>query len=250
MNNSFIPICFARGKILSRPNRFLFEIVVGNERCLAHCPSTGSIGGLRNFENLPCLCTKALNSVRRTAYTVEAISLDNETSWIGIHQSQFNIWVHKWLQKNLLPLMINTENWIIQPEKKIGDSRIDFYLASKDQEIFLELKAPLKKLYWDELPENLSLLAPPSGKAFFERLVKHHKTLCSWVTPKKRVFIALCFSYNAVRFVPPPTESKQAQSIQQAVQKAVKKGFSYWQINTLITPTGVSLLDYFPLNFK
>lgn len=44
-----------RPRILRRPNRFIMEVDLGEgQTTLAHCPSTGSIGGI-SLDGLPCL---------------------------------------------------------------------------------------------------------------------------------------------------------------------------------------------------
>jgi sugar fermentation stimulation protein A len=63
------------GVISSRPNRFLMNVDINNKTNLCHCPSTGRIGNII-FKDIPCLLSKSENKLRKTKYTVEAISLD------------------------------------------------------------------------------------------------------------------------------------------------------------------------------
>lgn len=78
------------GLILSRLNRFIFNVQIGDQIVKAHCPSGGTIAGLsrKNMQNLKCyLSDNGEDTSRRTRYTVEAISLDDGASYMGINQT-------------------------------------------------------------------------------------------------------------------------------------------------------------------
>lgn len=87
--------------IVNRLNRFIFTIEINGKTELAHCPSTGSIGGII-FDKIPCLVSIHDDPKRKTKYTVEAISLNKpETKnkkWIGINQTAANRYVEFFLQ--------------------------------------------------------------------------------------------------------------------------------------------------------
>ncbi|GHT99203.1 hypothetical protein FACS1894126_5300 [Alphaproteobacteria bacterium] len=88
------------GIIKSRQNRFLMNVEIeGNvEKC--HCPTTGKIGNVV-FSDIPCLLSKSTNVNRKTQYTVEAISIDDAKSWIGINQTAINGYVNHFLKTRL-----------------------------------------------------------------------------------------------------------------------------------------------------
>jgi sugar fermentation stimulation protein A len=84
------------GLIKSRPNRFIMNVEVENELVKCHCPTTGRIWNII-FEDIPCLLSKSSNPMRKTPYTVEAISVNEidepNKNWIGINQNAINKYV-------------------------------------------------------------------------------------------------------------------------------------------------------------
>ena len=88
------------GLILSRPNRFIFNVMLNDQIVEAHCPSGGTIAGLsrKDMQNLKCYLSDHGEDInRRTRYTVEAISLDDGQSYMGINQTRSNRYVEHFL---------------------------------------------------------------------------------------------------------------------------------------------------------
>lgn len=69
-----------QARILRRPNRFLMDVELEDgSTAVAHCPSTGSIGGI-SLDGLPCLLSGPHDLAhRRTEYTVDALGNDGLT---------------------------------------------------------------------------------------------------------------------------------------------------------------------------
>jgi len=223
------------GIITSRPNRFLMNVNINNITNLCHCPSTGRIGNII-FKDIPCLLSKSENKLRKTKYTVEAISLDpiskKYKSWIGINQSKANKYIKYFFENNLLPKIIK-KPINIRSEVKVGNSRIDLLIDNK----YIEIKTPLINL-----PTTKHTLKSKESKFnSFDRLIKHYDELSN-----NEGMLILCYMYDAERFKAPKLDDDN-KIIHLAVKKAESKGVKNWQINFKIDKTGISLINYFKL---
>ena len=65
------------GIIVERIRSYIMLVKYKNEIIKCHCPTTCSIGKF-SLQNLPCLLSISDDPKRKTKYTVEAISLDNQ----------------------------------------------------------------------------------------------------------------------------------------------------------------------------
>jgi len=168
------------GVILSRPNRFIMEVQISGvlEKC--HCPVTGAIGSL-TFSDIPCLISKSSDdSSRKTAYTVEAISLDpvrtKEKKWIGINQVRANRYIEHYIKTGQLSSIVaNGED--VKRESKLGNSRIDFSIGAKH---YIEVKSPLAFIPSESHPNYKKNKVVPMSS---DRLIKHFQELANSLSP-------------------------------------------------------------------
>lgn len=185
------------GIIKSRPNRFIMMIEIDGTISKCHCPSTGRIGNI-HFENIPCLASKSQRKNRKTAFTVEAISLDPLTTknktWIGINQTQANRYIEFFLETNQLSKMIKKESEV-KREQRLGKSKIDLLIGNT----YMEVKTPLLTL-----PSATHLKYNKNQKFdSFERLIKHFNELAGNLKKGSRAIIILCYLYDAESFKVP-----------------------------------------------
>lgn len=88
-----------------------------------HVPNTGSMTSC--WEPLwKCAVSTSKNPTRKMPHTLELTW--NGTSWIGVNTANANKLAKLWLQEGKLPELKGYT--LVQPEKKVGDSRIDFFL--------------------------------------------------------------------------------------------------------------------------
>lgn len=109
--------------LLKRYKRFLADVNVDGEFITAHVPNTGSMTACWE-PNWKCALSVSDNPNRKMPHTLELTH--NGETWIGVNTANANKLAHKWLKEKLIPELADYS--AIQPEKKIGDSRIDFYL--------------------------------------------------------------------------------------------------------------------------
>ncbi len=109
--------------ILKRYKRFLADIDLGNKTITAHVPNTGSMQSCWE-PNWKCAVSISENPNRKYPHTLELTH--NGETWIGVNTANANKLAKIWLTENLLPEI--TGYTVVIPEKKIGQSRVDFYL--------------------------------------------------------------------------------------------------------------------------
>jgi len=233
----------AEGVILSRPNRFIMMVRVGRQTVRCHCPTTGRIGDII-LRDVPCLLSKSARKERKTAYTVEALSLDppscRNKGWIGINQTRANEYVAFFIRNNALTRMAGKGH--MEREKPLGHSRIDFVIRGPKGDTYMEVKTPLISL-----PASKGIkTAKHSRFDSFERLIKHFGDLARSVRGGSRAIVLLCYLYDASRFHPPAPDSNSSR-IQRAARLAERSGVENWQINLRMDKRGVSLIRYFRL---
>lgn len=111
------------GLILKRYKRFLADVKLGDEQIVAHVPNTGSMQTCWE-PNWRCALSKSNNPNRKMPYTLELIH--NGETWIGVNTGNANKLAKVWLQSNLIKGLDGYKK--VTPEKKIGESRVDFFL--------------------------------------------------------------------------------------------------------------------------
>jgi sugar fermentation stimulation protein A len=233
------------GKIISRPNRFIMNIEKDGNAFVGHCPSTGKIGNI-SLDGFSCLLSKSNDPRRKTAYTVEAIYMDQAHTWVGINQNAVNRYVEHFFKNGCLDGIAKAGHKVLR-EQKVGTSKLDF----KIENTYLEVKMPLKFLPCakDSCQRDVGsddnkthVLQAPS----YERFVRHITELGDRLRESENAVLIVCFMYDAPMFIAPkPTE--KTKIISDAVRNSAKAGVKMWQVNMCIDRNGVNLLQYFDI---
>lgn len=225
--------------IKSRLNRFIFIVDYNCLEVEAHCPSGGTIAGIprKLMTQLPCLLSDhGDNATRRTRYTVEAISLDNCHTYMGINQTASNHYVHQFLQNEDVQSVLNI-NGPVAREKKLGNSRIDF----KVNDTYIEVKTMVAE-YYGKASKQLKILMKPQEPSV-ERMQKHIRELTHEVNAHKSKAIMLTvFQYDAPKFEPPVDNPKYAEFVND-LRAAKASGVRQVRMNLRITDKYVELLS-------
>lgn len=225
--------------IKSRINRFIFIVDYNGLEVEAHCPSGGTIAGIprKLMTQLPCLLSDHEDKPnRRTRYTVEAISLDNGHTYMGINQTASNRYVHQFLQDEDVQSVLNISGPVAR-EKKLGNSRIDF----KVDDTYIEVKTMVAE-YYGKASKHLKILMKPQEPSI-ERMQKHIRELINAVNAHKSKAIMLTvFQYDAPKFEPPVDNPKYAEFIND-LRAAKASGVRQVRMNLRITDKHVELLS-------
>jgi sugar fermentation stimulation protein homolog len=225
--------------IKSRINRFIFIVDYNGLEVEAHCPSGGTIAGIprKLMTQLPCLLSDhGDNTTRRTRYTVEAVSLDNGHTYMGINQTASNHYVHHFLQNEDVQSVLNI-NGPVAREKKLGNSRIDF----KVDDTYIEVKTMVAE-YYGKASKHLKILMKPQEPSV-ERMQKHIRELTHEVDAHESKAIMLTvFQYDAPKFEPPVDNPKYKAFIND-LKIAKASGVRQVRMNLRITDKYVELLS-------
>lgn len=130
------------GTFMERPNRFVARVKIDDAIETVHVKNTGRcrellIPGSRVF------LSKALNPNRKTAFDLVSVYKENALGLIGgnpllvnIDSQAPNTVFEEYLKAgSFVPEIIN-----IKREVSYGDSRLDFYIQTKDRGIYVEVK--------------------------------------------------------------------------------------------------------------
>ena len=145
---------------LSRPNRFIAEVLVGNERAIAHVKNTGRCRELL-IPGVTVYLEISDNPKRSTKYDLVAVKKGKML--INVDSMAPNKAVFEFLKGGRLFENVTK----IRPETTYGDSRFDFYVETENDRIFVEVKGVT-------LEENGVVMFPDAPT---ERGVKHIKEL-------------------------------------------------------------------------
>ena len=229
------------GLIISRPNRFIFNVQIDDQIVEAHCPSGGTIAGLsrKNMQNLKCyLSDHGENTGRRTRYTVEAISLDDGVSYMGINQTRSNRYVEQFLTEAKVREILSISDQITR-EKKLRSSRIDF----KVDDCYIEVKTMVAEYYCR--PSSALAELMKSGTPSIDRMQKHINDLAAAIEEfSARVAVITVFQYDAPTFKP-PVDLEIYQDFVNDLRVARSKGLRQYQMNIRITKEHVELISFF-----
>lgn len=126
------------GTIQKRYKRFLSDITLySGEKIHAHVPNTGKMDTCLG-DNWKVLVSKSDNPNRKLPYTLECTH--NGKTWISVNTARTNKLVHEAIENNVISETHGYKS--IQAEKKIYDSRIDFFLSGHDlkSDMYIEVK--------------------------------------------------------------------------------------------------------------
>ena len=227
-----------QARILRRPNRFIAEVDLGDGRVtIAHCPSTGSIGGIK-LDGFPCLLSGPHDLAhRRTEYTVEAIAVvepgEEGFQWIGVNQSEVNRFVrtaYMERQLEMIPAVARTS--LIHSEPRVGSGRLDFLL---DDDVYVEVKMPLQILQLD-IPDREVRIPGHHGAL---RMVRQIEDLMEAIPAGAEALMIMAFIYDCPPFRPLAGQSAESSTIADTMERAHRWGLQRWQVNFQLTPEWV-----------
>ncbi len=117
-------------------------------------------------------------------YTLEFTH--NGATWIGVNTANANKVVLGWLKQKLIPELASFESII--PEKKLGDSRMDFYLEGKNETCFVEVKSVTLKLDGvAQFPDAVSERGQKHLRELMELKKKGHRAVIFFLVQREDV---------------------------------------------------------------
>ncbi|SPF69334.1 Sugar fermentation stimulation protein [Propionibacterium ruminifibrarum] len=240
---------FSEGVILRRRSQFTMDVELDGESRSFHCPTTGRIGSI-DVAGRPCLVSLAHGVGRKTAGTVEALSLarpgDEVKEWIGINQNAANRYVEHYLRCGGLAGVVGGEpgrrREDVCREVFLGGSRLDFLVG----DTFLEVKTPLQHLQVD-VPEWVAMKkATPFSST--SRMQRHVSELARSLDEHHKAVLLTCFMYDNPGFAI-IERSTNYDAVKATVDAGLTRGVEVWQANFRIAPDHVRLERVMPVTF-
>ena len=145
------------GIFQSRPNRFIANVMINGKNEVCHVKNTGRCKELLIPGKTTVYVQESDNPNRKTKYSVIGVLKGDRK--INMDSQVTNTVVHEWISKgNLFKDVV-----LIKPEKTYKNSRFDFYVETKTEKAFIEVKGAT-------LEENNIVRFPDAPT---ERGVKH-----------------------------------------------------------------------------
>lgn len=215
------------GEFLSRPNRFIASVRVGDRVETVHVKNTGRCRELL-LPSAKVYLALSENPLRKTGYDLVAVEKKREGQaplLINMDSQLPNSVAAEWLKGGLF-----SENAVIRREVTYGRSRFDFYIEDGGRRIFLEVKGvTLEK-------EGLALF--PDAPT--ERGVKHIEELIAALDEGYEGYLLFVIQMKEVFAFSPNDEMHGAFG--DALRKAQKAGVKVLAVNSLVTPDSVTVL--------
>lgn len=195
------------GRFIERPNRFVAYVDIAGRREKVHVKNTGRCRELL-IPGAPVYLEKSGNPGRSTSY--DLIAVEKKGRLINMDSQAPNRVVLEWLQtRQLFPDLVS-----IRPETVYGSSRLDFYIETAGEKIFMEVKGVT-------LEEDGEVRFPDAPS---ERAVKHVEELIRASREGYGAYVLFVIQMKGVNYLIPnaATHPEFAEALRRASQAGVK----------------------------
>lgn len=201
-----------QAKFISRPNRFIAQVMVDGQEETVHVKNTGRCKELL-IPGVIVYLEKSDNPSRKTLY--DLVAVETKHGIINIDSQAPNAVVKEWLEKQDYSKVI--------PEFKYGKSRIDFYMEKGTDKYLMEVK-------------GCTLIE--GGVGYFpdaptERGVKHLRELAEAAKIGYKTIIAFVIQVNGVSEVRP--NAKIHPEFSKAFYEAMEAGVEVLYLQCKVT---------------
>lgn len=214
-----------KGRFIDRPNRFIANVEINGKREVCHVKNTGRCKELLT-EGAAVYLEVCSNPSRKTKY--DLIAVQKGTKLINMDSNAPNKAAGEYLREYF------GKAAVIVPEKTYGQSRIDFYVESKNNGDNVKDEKWLIEVKGVTLENNGSVFFPDAPT---ERGVKHIKELCKAVEEGYKACIFFVIQMNGVSGFAPNDATHKAFG--DALREAEKKGVIIKAKDCLVTPNSM-----------
>ena len=196
-----------KGIFVSRPNRFIANVLVDGEMTVCHVKNTGRCRELLT-DGVVVILTKCDHPHRKTKYDLIAVYKGDKL--INIDSQAPNALFREWVENS--DLFGNLT--LVKSEQFYQNSRFDFYLESDERNIFVEVKGVT-------LEEDGIVKFPDAPT---ERGVKHLNELMRAVDDGYEAYIVFVVQMKGCHYFTPnvKTHPEFAVTLKKAINNCVK----------------------------
>ena len=209
------------GKFLSRPNRFVAQVMIDDQIHTVHVKNTGRCRELLT-PNATVWCQKSDNPNRKTQY--DLITVQKGERLINMDSQAPNIAAGEWLRTGGLGAIEN-----LKAETVHGDSRFDFSFTLDGKRCFLEVKGVTL--------ERDGVCAFPDAPT--DRGVKHLKGLTQAAKEGFGAFVLFVIQMPDVKYLHPNDATDPAFGA--ALREAAAKGVTVLAMDCAVTEDTMQL---------
>ncbi|MGN1051077.1 MAG: DNA/RNA nuclease SfsA [Acutalibacteraceae bacterium] len=211
-----------KGKFIERPNRFIAKVNIDSDIETVHVKNTGRCKELLTLNSV-VFCQKANVKTRKTGY--DLISVYKGDTLINMDSMAPNKVFGEALESGKFMPGIT----FIKPEKKYGDSRIDFYFEKENKKYFAEVKGVT-------LEENGVAMFPDAPT---ERGIKHINELIKAKEEGYEAFIVFVIAMKGVKHFTP--NYKTHKDFGEALKIAKEKGVNIVAYDCIVTENSLEI---------
>lgn len=213
-----------RGEFISRPNRFIANVIIDGKEEVCHVKNTGRCKELLT-PNACVFVQESDNPNRKTKFSL--IGVIKGERYINMDSQVTNIVVREWIEKGNLFEDVK----LIKSEKKYGNSRFDLYVEAGERKIFIEVKGAT-------LEEDGIVRFPDAPT---ERGVKHINELCECIKDGYEAYIIFVIQMKDVKHFEPNV--KTHKEFADALKKAQKAGVNVIAVDCEVTEDSIDIRD-------
>lgn len=222
------------GKFIERPNRFIAYVEVDGQRETVHVKNTGRCRELL-LPDATVYLEQSDNPQRKTLYDLIAVEKQDDTNGmtrlVNMDSQAPNKVVEEWLnQKTFFPDLV-----CVRPEKKYGNSRLDFYVETKQEKVFIEVKGVTL--------EADGVVRFPDAPS--ERAVKHVEELIAAKREGYRVIVLFVIQMEGVKYFTPNVDTHK--EFAEALVRSSKAGVEILAFDCKVTPQELVLNEAVPV---
>lgn len=213
-----------KGNFISRPNRFIANVMIDGKEEVCHVKNTGRCKELLT-PNACVFVQESDNPNRKTKFSL--IGVIKGERYINMDSQVTNIVVREWIEKGNLFEDVK----LIKCEKKYGNSRFDLYVEAGERKIFIEVKGAT-------LEEDGIVRFPDAPT---ERGVKHINELCECIKDGYEAYIIFVIQMKDVKHFEP--NEKMHKEFAEALRKAQKSGVNIIAVDCEVTKDSIDIRD-------
>ncbi|MCD8050309.1 MAG: DNA/RNA nuclease SfsA [Clostridiales bacterium] len=211
-----------KATFLSRPNRFIAQVLLDGEETTVHVKNTGRCRELLT-PGATVYLAAAENPNRKTAY--DLIAVEKGTLLINMDAQAPNQVFREWAEiGGFLPDLTR-----IRPEYRYKDSRFDFYLEQGDQKRLVEVKGVT-------LEENGVVHFPDAPT---ERGVKHLEGLTAALEDGFETWVCFVVQLSPARYLEPNDRTHPAFG--EALRRASAAGVHVLAVSCRVEPDSLEI---------
>ncbi len=209
-----------KGTFIERPNRFIAMCDIDGKKEICHVKNTGRCREML-VKGATVYLEKTSNPNRKTQYDLIVVEKNNRL--INMDSQVVNRVVFEFL-----PTLFEKVK-LIKPEYKYGNSRIDFYVETECEKIFVEVKGVTL--------ENDGVVRFPDAPT--ERGIKHLKELQEAVTEGYKAYVVFVVQMSDIKYFEPNSETHI--EFANELRKARDNGVVPLAFDCAVTPDSIKI---------